>query len=320
MKRRQFITILLATSAGAALLAYGLHTHFFTVDSSFPELIELVPANSTFVAYVNLAELRKEPLILNLAALAAPVAVDRDYAEFISATGFDYRRDLDRVVFASRTGQTFAIADGRFDRTKIREYALRTGKVERQSDHDVYLMESKTPGQTISLAFLGRHRLAITEGGDIAPYLTTPAAPLDATMRQNLLRVAGSPAFAAWKIPDSPMGTMGGATPFSFTLPALQSLLGLDVAVKPEGEQMLISAEGECKNALEAQKLAAGLTFLQTVLPLGLANHSQKQISAENAALAVRLIHAAAINADGERVRLLLRVTPDMIRDIVSAN
>jgi len=314
------IALLLAAIVVTVILAYELRVHIFLADHSFPELIELAPAHSTFIAYVDLAELRKEPLIGHLAALAEPVVVDPDYQQFISSTGFDYQRDLDQVVIAATADEKVAIADGRFERKKIEEYALRSGTIEQRNGHTVYVMKSKMPGQAISLTFLGAHRIVLGEGGDFIGYLSSPRAPLDPAMRQRLSRVAGSPAFAGWKIPDSL--THGADQTGSFTVPALQSLRGIDLAIKPDGDRLLISAEGECDDPPQAQSLSASLNFLRTILPAGLTGPStgprktpktRGQMSAENAALAARLAEATEITTNNDRVRLLLTVSPDMI-------
>ena len=140
------IALLLAAIVGTVILAYELRVHVFLRDHSFPELIELAPAHSTFIAYIDLAELRKEPLIGHLAALAEPVTVDPDYEQFISSTGFDYQRDLDQVVITATADEKLAIADGRFDRKKIEEYALRSGTIEKRNGHTVYVINSKIAG------------------------------------------------------------------------------------------------------------------------------------------------------------------------------
>jgi hypothetical protein len=306
------IALLSAAIVGTVILAYELRVHVFRADHSFPELIELAPAHPTFIAYIDLAELRKEPLIGHLAALAEPVIADPDYEQFISSTGFDYQRDLDQVAIAATADGKLVIADGRFDRKKIEEYALRSGTVERRDGHTIYVMKSKIPGRDISLTFLGAHRIVLGEGGDFMGYLTSPRAPLDPAMRQRLSRVAGSPAFAGWKIPDS-LRQAAGRTG-TFTVPALQSLRGIDLAIKPEAQQLLISVEGECDDAPQAQNLSASLNFLRTILPAGLAGTKMRgQMSAENAALVARLVDATEITTNNDRVRLLLTVSPDMI-------
>jgi hypothetical protein len=179
-------------------------------------------------------------------------------------------------------------------------------------------MKSAKPGQNISLTFLSTRRIAIAEGVDIPEHIISPSVPLDPAMRQRLSRVAGAPAFAGFRIPDAVTHALAAAP--DVTLLALESLRGIDLAVKPDGNQMLISAEGECENSPQAQKLAAALDLLRTVLPAGLADPKMRgRISAENAALAARLIQAAGICTDGERVRLLLTVTPEMVGSSVLA-
>jgi len=306
------IALLSAAIAAAVILVYELRVHVFPGDHFFPELIELAPAHSTFIAYIDLAELRKEPLIGRLAAFAEPVTVDPAYKQFISSTGFDYQRDLDEVVIAATADEKLAIADGRFDRKKIEEYALRSGTIEKTDGHTIYVITSKAQGQDISLTFLGTHRIVLGQGGDFSGYLTSPRAPLDAAMRQRISRVSGSPAFVGWKIPDSL--THGTGRTGSFAIPALQSLRAIDLAIKPDGEQLLISLEGECDNSQQAQNLSAGLDFLRTILPAGLAGgKAHGQMSAENAALVARLAQAAEITTNENRVRLLVSVSPDMI-------
>jgi len=310
------IALLSAAILVTAILAYELRVHVFPADLSFPELIALAPANSTLIAYIDLAELRKEPLIGHLAALAEPVTVDPDYEQFVRSTGFDYQRDLDQVVIAAAGEEKMAIADGRFERKKIEEYALRSGAMEKRNGRTIYFVKSKTRGQTVSLTFLSAHRIVLGEGTDLTGYLTSPAATLDPAMRQRLSRVAGSPVFAGWKIPDSLTHAADGKAPFG--LPALQSLRAMDLAIKPEAQQLLVSVEGECEDSQQAQNLSASLDLLRTILPAGLAEppkgpKKRGNMSAENAALTARLAQATEITTNNDRVRLLLTVSPDMI-------
>jgi len=315
MSRRRLIAISAALVAVAGMLAYELQTRRAVAAGSMPELIEMAPGDATFIAYLDLENLRNDPLIDRIAAMAAPVTVDRDYADFVSATGFDYRRDLDRAVIAGTTEQTLAIAEGRFDQEKIKQYVLRSGSLEREGDRAVYVMKSATPGKSISLSFLSKNRIAIAQGGGLSESALTSHVPLDPAMRERLLRVAGSPVFAGFKVTGSLTAAASGAPAAS--IPALQSLRGVNFALKPDGEQMLVSAEGECENPVQAQKLQSSLDFLQTILPAGLANPKMRgSMSAENAALAARLIQAAGISRDDQRVRLLLTVTPEMIRSL----
>ena len=313
LKRNHVATILAAAFVvGAILILWELRADPTVVAGSLPELIEFAPGNSTFIGYIDLAELRKGLLIEQLAKMAASVPLDPEYAEFVSATGFDYSRDLDQMVIATDEGHTLAVADGRFDHEKIEQYALRSGRLEHDGERPFYAIKSARTGQNILVTFLGPHRIAIARSGEVREHIFSPLVPLDPGMRQRLSRVAGAPAFAGWRIPDTMVQTHGG-TP-DFVLPALKSVRAIDLALKPDGKQMLISAEGECGDSVQAQRLAGTLGLLRTFLPAGLADPKMRgELAPENAALLARLIQGAGISTDGERVRLLLTVTPEMI-------
>jgi hypothetical protein len=295
----------------AVFALWGVRTHR-AAAAELPELIELAPGNSAFIGYVNLAELRKDFIIEQLAKMAAPVPLDPEYAEFVTATGFDYARDLDRIVVATDEDHTLAVADGRFDQRKIEQYASRKGRLEQDGERPVYAIKSAKTGHDIRLAFLGPHRLAFAQGGRSPQQIVGPPATLDAAMRQRLSRVAGAPAFAGWRVPQATMQAHGGATDFVFA--ALKSVRAIDLAVKPDGKEMLISAEGECEDDAQAQKLAGTLGLLRTFLPAGLADPKMRGgLAPESAALLAHLVQGAAISTDSERVRLVLRITPQMI-------
>src|SRR5271155_2534435 len=100
--RRNRVFLILATVAAAALAVLLIaRERRASADGSLPELVALVPSDSRFLAYADVSALRDSPLVQRLTAMAPPAKVDGDYASFVAATGFDYQRDLDRVVIAS---------------------------------------------------------------------------------------------------------------------------------------------------------------------------------------------------------------------------
>ena len=126
------------------------------------------------VAYADVTALRNSVLVQYLAAMAQPTVTDPDYAEFVRSTNFDYQRDLDRVLLTVRSGpvaETLVFADGRFDRERIEQYALRSGKSHEQDGHRVYVVPSAKSGKNISITFLNAGRIALSDGGDIASAL-----------------------------------------------------------------------------------------------------------------------------------------------------
>jgi len=284
---------------------------------SLPELIDLAPPDSTLVAYADLAALRASPLVQVLAAMAQPSNVDHDYAEFVGATGFDYQKDLDRFVIATRTGaaaQTLVFAEGRFDRARIEGYALRSGTLVNQNGRTVYVMPSGTAGKKVSLTFLAANRIVLSDGGELPSALAAGTAPwLDPNLRERISRVAGSPLFAVAKAGAIAKDNAGGApsvmagTPFA-------SLRWVSLAARPEGAHALLSIEGECDNPGDAQKVAGSLEVVRGMLHGGLADpKSRGQMSAETAAAADRMLQGVQISTDAERVRLLLTLTPELL-------
>lgn len=317
--KRNLIILAIATAClGVVAVRHELKARAIADASSLPDLLNLAPADSTFIAYSDVAALRQSPLIQQVEALAKPATMDRDYADFVSATGFDYERDLDHVVLATRPDgsaqETFAFAEGRFDQKKIEAYASRSGKIQNQNGRTVYVVPSTTAGKSVSLSFLSPNRIAVSEGGNIfAAPGGFSAAPLDPALRERLSRVAGAPFFFTAKMPAR--GAMGASNPVAASVSSLfESIRWLDVAARPDGDNLILSAEGECGTPDQAQKVASTLELLRAVVEGALANpNSSMRLPADSAATAERLLKAASITSTADRVRLLITVTSDML-------
>ena len=68
-----------------------------------PSVFSELPPDAPGVAYLDVAALRKlqgSPLATMLGLAGADPQSDRDYAEFVRGTGFDYTRDLDKAAIA----------------------------------------------------------------------------------------------------------------------------------------------------------------------------------------------------------------------------
>jgi hypothetical protein len=322
MKRHNLLLAVAVIAVAGVAVRYAPEIRRQARADSLPNLLELAPGDSTVVAYADLAALRNSPLMQHLASMAQPTSVDKDYADFMASTGFDYQRDLDRVVFASRpapSAQTLVFAEGRFDHARIEQYALRSGKLQNQNGRPVYIIPSSTAGKSVSIAFLAENRMALSDGGDLSVVLAPRSdSQLDPMLRERISRVAGSPLFAVAKAPASPSANASGsgpapapAAPMSAPFAALR---WVDFAARPDGAAMLLSVEGECSDPEAAQKMANSLEFVRGMVHGGLADpKSRGQMKAETAAAADRLLQAVRVTTDAERVRMLLTVTQDML-------
>jgi hypothetical protein len=322
MKRHNLLLALAAIPVAALALWYAPQMRHQARADSLPNLLELAPADSTVIAYADLATLRNSPLVQHLASMAQPTSVDKDYADFMRSTGFDYQRDLDRMIFASRPApstQTLVFAEGRFDHARIEQYALRSGNLENQNGHPVYVMPSGAAGKHVSIAFLADNRIDLSDGGDLSiVFAPHSESQLDPMLRERVSRVAGSPLFAVAKTPPSPAANSSG--PGQAPAPAVPmsapfaSLRWVNFAARPDGSAVLLSVEGECSDPEAAQKIATSLEFVRGMVHGGLADpKSRGQMKPETAAAADRLLQAVRVTTEAERVRMLLTITPDML-------
>ena len=314
MKRKTLILLLLSVmSLGAVAWWYARARP--TAAAEFPaDLLALVPGDASIIVYADVAVLRQEPLVQRLAAMAQPAATAKEYAEFVSATGFDYQRDLDRAVLvthSSPASQTLVLADGRFDQKKIEEYALRSGKLERRNGRSVYVTPAATPGKTAAFTFLAADRLALADGGDLSVVLGEKArAPLDPALQEQVSRVAGAPLFMVAK--PSALGAAGGRAA-GFSTP-LDGLRWVNLAARPEGDRVLLSAEGQCDSPEEAKQMATALEFMRGLLRGALADPKARGgLPAETAEAIGQILQAAQISTDASRVRLLVSVDAGML-------
>jgi hypothetical protein len=326
----------------SAFALYGPLRHSATAHaSSAPELLAVLPAGAPTLVYLDIATLRASSFYQRRPA-KGPIAIpNKDYADFVSSTGFDFEKDLDRVVVASwptPAGQeerkSVVIAEGRFDRGKIRDYATRKGKVDRQQGHEVYLFTSNDPiaaghtgndrtggGRmgTESITFLDDHRIALVAGSSIAPLFAAPADKSAADpARDRAARLDGAAAFMITPVPPIPdrpaVGTRPGA-PAAQLLSMARSVKWITLAARPEGDNLRVSLEGECDTSTDALQLKSTMEVMRMFGSAGLQNPKITQ-SMNPASLAIlqTLLSSAEVTQSAERVRILLELTPDVFK------
>ncbi len=84
-----------------------------------------LPLDDAVVLYADIAAMRNSGL---LGAITGSKAVEEaEYREFVQQSGFDYKTDLDRIAIAFQNKNRFAVATGRFDWARIKNYATSNG-------------------------------------------------------------------------------------------------------------------------------------------------------------------------------------------------
>jgi hypothetical protein len=274
MTNRKWIAALAIVLLLGALGLFAFRHWSVDENEARAELLALMPADASAVAFVDLAELRKSPFFLQLYKWAPRPEADADYAEFLRNTGFDYERDLNRIVLTvKKRGQEsslFAIADGNFDRQKIAAYATKTGTLQKRGARDIFSVPLSGSTRRICFTFLRSDRLAITDDADLAAFLAVKQNSTDAAeWRERFQRLAGSPVFAVVRQSAGTGAALAAQAPGGLRSPQLSALLDqlqwLTLAARPENDGLRVVAEGECTQEGTVRQLTDllnGVTFL----------------------------------------------------------
>jgi hypothetical protein len=213
------------------------------------ELLGALPGDAAaIVVYADLKALRAAGILDRIAGSAA--GQDPEYQEFVQATGFDYRRDLDAAAAALGESANYVVLRGRFDFARLARYARRQG--------------GSCAGDRCELAASdGRRRITFRQfGGGLALAVAEEAGALDriapgtrnagVTPAGPLWVAAPGAAFRRW--PDAPLAAVfARAERSEFALAARDGQLDLRFAMA-------------CADTAAAQALAAELTAATALL------------------------------------------------------
>jgi hypothetical protein len=236
-----------ALAAGAALvLAAGAAWWFFLRGPRMAEIARFLPAGDGPTLGIDVGTLRTLRLVKPSQSGAA---IDPDYRRFIEATGFDYTRDLDKVVLTWRRGELSIIASGRFDRARLESYAKSSGG---RCLRDLCTMQGSGPERQIGFAHLRPGILGIVVGPD-----QLGAASLGAK---------NEPAF---RVPLSPVwvtAAAGSPLPLQNVPPGVRALLGAlegssraTLSVTAGASGAVLELEADCPDASRAKEVAERL-------------------------------------------------------------
>ena len=100
----------------------GLYWYRARVEWTPANMASYLPRVNTTIAYVDFEKLRDSGLLDLI--IGSKALEELDYRQFVDATGFEYRTDLDRVVIAFQGDNRYAVARGKFDWRKINQYLL----------------------------------------------------------------------------------------------------------------------------------------------------------------------------------------------------
>jgi hypothetical protein len=327
--QRLWKTYLIATGVVAAaitaVLLFGSFQQGATAHAApAPELLSVLPAGAPTLTYVDLAAMRASSFYQHRPD-KGPIAIpNQEYSEFVRSTGFDFEKDLERVVMASWPAvagkeemKVVVIAEGHFDRAKIRDYAVHKGKLEQQQGREVYLFPIGERKGMNSITFLDDRRIALVAGSSIAPLLDARSdVSAGDPVRERAARLDGAAAFMITRVPSIPNNTGGAGTQGAAStqfLSLARSVQWITLAARPAGDNLRISLEGECDSSANALQLKTALELMRMFGRAGLDSAKTRQ-SMDPAALSMlqAMLTNAEVTQAAERVRILMEITPDV--------
>jgi hypothetical protein len=251
--------------AALAAIAAGL-VSFFSRNPALTavEMAAYMPRGEATFLYADAALIRRSGLLEKLAG--STVVEDADYKKFIAETGFDYRRDLERIFGRSEGDTQLVLVEGRFDWQKLEGYALKQGG---RCEQRFCNVKSSTPGRIVSFYPIRKNLMALAFSN-----------------AENAAReISYQPQKAALQVPSEPVwiSIPGQSMRSSANLPAGTRLFvkALEAAQKvtftlgPQQQNLELAMNVICNREEDAAVLKAQLEGLTTTLQKFIARERQ---------------------------------------------
>lgn len=334
MKKGAIFTAAAAVVATMAVASFFAYQYWRAPARDPLDVLSQMPPDAKAVIFCNFAVLKKSPFLAEFYKWAPASGVDDDYRQFVQASGFNYETDLNWAAIAivprGPDAAVVAVADGRFDRRKISEYALQTGTRESRNGRERFLLPVQRGPRRITFTFLRDDLIQIASGDDHLDAKDS-ATQMDAdahAWKERFRRLAGSPVFAVVREDATISTAFDGHAPRNFQSPQLSGLLDqmqwITVAGKPENDRLRIVLEGETESEATTRQLSDVVDALLGLAQAGLNDAKTR----EHLAPAVREAYLEVLkSADVSRidrgetkgVRLIFDITPNFLDALRSA-
>jgi hypothetical protein len=271
-------SVQLAAAASAGLVAALAIWWFHYRGASAAKLAEALPDKPGATLFIDAGQARRAGFLRHLSA--PPETQESDYRAFVEATGFDFTRDLDRLMVRfGAGGGVWIAASGRFDAAKLSRFArARGGRCVR----GMCTLQGSAPERQISwlepesgllVLAVSTDPLAAALGG------SRRLAPLEASSSPVWLHVPGAQLAAREGLPpgvSSLLSALSGAreATFSAALDSRGLAVSLTAPFANPGDARasagrLVSATGLLRKLIEREKVVGRDAGLAEVLASG---------------------------------------------------
>ena len=259
-----------------ALSVTGVYLFRMRGGSKPSDLVVCLPSENATLIYLDVDRMRRAGILDMLAGSKA--AEEIEYKQFVDATLFDYRQDLDAVAAAFKDNQVFLALRGRFHWKNLMDYARQQGG----SCHNGFCVTSGSrPNRRISFYALRRDILAMAiSADDFAAYQISAKQPARSVALPEQPVWATVPIAALQHAQDLPAGlkpyvlALGNAEQIEFTL-------------GPQADRLELTLNVKCRDTQTASALAVDLESTTNQLRKMLANEHQKPDPADLTAVLV---------------------------------
>jgi hypothetical protein len=300
-----------------ALLLAGSFSAPAAVDSG---LIGLVPPGAKMVGAIDFERARNSPF--GQFMLSKMKMDDVHFQEFIAQTGFDPRRDLQAVVFASpasagdQAPSKFAIlARGNFNASKIKATALAKGAVV-QPYQGVDLLVPKSGAQQSGFAFLDGGVAVMGDLVTLQQIIANRGVPstLDPQLQQQISSVGA--ANDAWFVSEMSGSFLAHQLSQQTKQPmqhaqALQSVLGATGGIL-FGDPVQLSFDATTRSPKDATSLADVVRFAASMVEMQRQNDPRADILAS-------ALDNMALATDGDSLHLAISLSEKNLEQLAEA-
>jgi hypothetical protein len=220
------------------------------------DLAAYLPAEQGVVLAIDFASLRQAGLLAALGG--SSVAQEPEYVFYVRDTGFDYQEDLDYALAWFRKGTACILLRGRFDWSKLKDYAAAQRGVCRNSFCRV---EGSTPARRISFFPLTSSTMALA----VAPDEWAATMLMDKKPGRLGLAVPRQP---VWLNVPAPAFEDAGSLPAGSRLfaKAMQGAEMVTLSLTTAEGRMAIELDAACRSAEDASTLAFQLDGVTRIL------------------------------------------------------
>ena len=292
-----------AAVCAAAILAAGI-VWYRAQPFTTAHLLARLPADNALVLSVDFRALRRAGILQLLDGAAA--GQDPEYQTFVSKTGFNYQRDLDRALTAFAPTGKFLLLEGRFDWPRLRAYAAEQGG---GCERELCRMQGSQPDRRISFFTLRSDvmALAVSPDASAALRLATPApgAPAVPSAAPVWLSVPVATLRAGDNLPT-------GTRMFAHSVGEAESVT---LSFAPEGQRLAANLDVLCRSEIDAADAALELTRVTKLLAELIAREHQTPNPADLSGV----LSAGSFRSEGKRVHGYWPIQPSFVENLFGA-